>query len=228
MGDYTDILLLYKKMLERLSEDGIRGVYYTAAKYFTRGTKDAFDLRFGTDTGGILPLWRFRTFSPNAVFGRRYEATDCEELERAIALLDGDLSTSTFVDLGCGKGRTLIVASRMGFGKAVGVEFAPELVETARKNVAWLGLRGVSIVLSDVTDFHFPNSDLVVYLFDPFSEEVMRKVITNLQASAARRLYVIYNSPKCADVLDSSGFLERFGAPLATRWTMQIWRKALS
>jgi predicted RNA methylase len=221
-----NIPLLCRKALERWREDGVRGCYHAAAKYFARGVTDPFDLRFGTDTSGIIPLWRLKTSSPNAVFGRRYEATDREELERAVGLLGEDLSTFTFVDLGCGKGRPLIVASILGFGRVVGVEFSAELAETARKNVAKLGLAGVQVVQTDVTEFRFPASDLVVYLFNPFSREIMTKVVANLRESAAKRVYVIYNSPKCSDVLDSSGFLDRFGTPLATCWTMHIWRKA--
>ena len=144
-------------------------------RYLFAGTSDSFDLKFGTDTSGIVPLWGLKGTSPNAVFGVRYEATNDEELEWVIGLLQEDFSSFTFIDLGCGKGRTLIVASRLGFGKVVGVEFAPGLAETARKNLAGLALHDVVIVQADAVDFSFPNSDLIVYLFNPFSGEVLVK-----------------------------------------------------
>lgn len=221
-----NVRLLFKKIIERWRQEGIRGCWHATVKYFLPSAPETFDLKFKTDTNGIVPLWRLKTVSPNAVFGHRYEATDGEELERAIGYIGENLSNFMFIDLGCGKGRALIVASHLGFKKVLGVEFAPELAEIARKNLAQLGLSHALVVQGDVADFSFPNSDLIIYLFNPFSGEVLRQVIAGLQRCEAKRIYVVYNSPKCADILDSSGFFTRLGPPLATRWTIQIWRKA--
>ncbi len=45
--------------------------------------------------------------------------------------LPRDLADYTFVDIGAGKSRTLLLASRYSFAKIVGVEFAKELVACA-------------------------------------------------------------------------------------------------
>jgi SAM-dependent methyltransferase len=220
-----NIRLLGSKILDRWRDGGIRACYCAARKCLFGEGPDAFDLRFGTDTSGVVPLWRLKTISANAAHGHRYEATDGDELERAISLLHEDLGRFTFVDLGCGKGRTLVVASRLGFGKIVGVEFAPRLAEIARRNLATLGLRDPIIVQKDVADFDFPDSALVVYLFNPFSSEVLGKVIGRLRNLATQEMYIVYNSPECADILDSSGFMQRFGPSIPTRWTIQIWQR---
>jgi precorrin-6B methylase 2 len=146
-------------------------------------------------------------------------------LEGALSLLGEELADFTFIDLGCGKGRVLVAASRMGFRRIVGVEFAPELADTARINLAKLGLKEVEIVQGDAAEYDFPDSNLVVYLFNPFSGEVLRGVVEKLRNLLTRRIFIVYNSPKCAEVLDSSGFLRRFGPPMATRWTIQIWER---
>lgn len=225
--NFMDFRLLYRKTLDRISEGGIRAVYDAARKYLGRSTTDKFDVTWGTDTSGIVALWSLKTTSRNAIFGHPYEATDEQELVQAVGLLGEDLGTFTFIDLGCGKGRTLIVAGQLGFGKVLGVEFAAELVEIARKNLAKLGLTGV-VVQADAADFQFPSSDLIVYLFNPFSRKVMERVVANLRICEAKELYVIYNNPNCAEILDSSGFLKRFGLPLATSLTIQIWKKVYS
>ena len=39
-----------------------------------------------------------------------------------------------------------------------------------------------AVVLRDVAEYELPGSDLVVYLYNPFSIEVMRKVVARLEA----------------------------------------------
>jgi hypothetical protein len=107
----------------------------------------------------------------------------------------------------------------------MGVEFVPELVEIARTNLTKRRIANAVVLHADAAEFRFPNSDIVVYLYNPFSQDVLRKVIANLRECISNRLYVIYKVPKCAEVLDSSGFLRRFGCPPATR-DIQIWSVA--
>jgi SAM-dependent methyltransferase len=216
--------LLTLKLIRSLSQDGLR---VTLSKCLTSLKQDDFtvndfDLKYGTDTGGIEPLWKFKICSRNARFGASYQATQEQELACAVNYLREDLQTFTFIDIGCGKGRTLLVASDLGFEKVIGIEFVPEFVEIARTNLAKRQTDNAAVLHLDAAEFHFPNSNMVVYLYNPFTQEVLRKVVANLQECHSKKLYVIYKVPKCAEVLDSSGFLKRFGRPPATR-NVQIW-----
>ena len=96
------------------------------------------------------------------------------------------LTDYTFIDIGCGKGRTLILALDYGFRNVVGVEFAAELVAIARANLASRGLdtnANVTVLQEDATQYEFPGGPLVVYLYNPFGPEVFRKVLDNLLRS---------------------------------------------
>jgi hypothetical protein len=65
----------------------------------------------------------------------------------------------------------------------------------------------------DARDYEFPNTPIVLYLFNPFPVYVMEKVIENLKQSLRenpREVYVIYNAPWERAVLDRSGFLEKY------------------
>jgi 2-polyprenyl-3-methyl-5-hydroxy-6-metoxy-1,4-benzoquinol methylase len=42
---------------------------------------------------------------------------------------------ATFIDIGCGKGRVLLMAAEHGFRKIIGIDFAADLCLTARGNV---------------------------------------------------------------------------------------------
>jgi SAM-dependent methyltransferase len=218
-----DIYLLAVRIVQTIRKDGLPTAFRKAFVHLRRGrTTDDFDLRNGTDTSGIEPLWRFMIHSPNARFGVRYEPTDEHALVDAINFLHEDLQTLTFIDLGCGKGRPLLVAAKLGFKEVIGVEFARELVEIARENLAKMQIANAVVMHTDAADFHFPSSPMIVYIYNSFSQNVMHKVVANLRESDSKRLYVIYRAAECAEVFDSSGFLGRLGSPPARR-DIQIW-----
>jgi SAM-dependent methyltransferase len=221
-----NVELLALKVRQALQRDGFRATLRKSLADLLRLTRgagpDEFDRRHGTDTGRSEPLWKFHVPSPNARFGIRYEASDEEDLIEAIGLLPENPRDFTFIDLGCGKGRTLLVASALGFRQVVGVDFVAELVEIARANLAKMGVANADVLYGDAADFDFPDGGLVVYLGNPFTQEVMRRVIAHLQKAGGRPLYVIYKVPKCSDVLDASGFLTRFGH--VPKRYIRIWR----
>jgi SAM-dependent methyltransferase len=224
----VEVKLLTRKVVQSLQKDGLWATLRKCLGYLRDdgATANEFDLKYGTDTGGIAPLWRFKISSPNVRFGRRYQATQENDLVDALDFLREDFKAFTFIDLGCGKGRTLLVASNLGFRQVIGVEFVSELVEIARTNLARRRIANAVVLHADAAEFRFPNSDTVVYLYNPFEEEVLRKVIANLRECLSnQKVYVIYKNQEFAEVLDSSGFLSRFGCPPAARNT-QIWSVA--
>jgi SAM-dependent methyltransferase len=216
--------LLLAKTLQKLREAGLRNTLRLGFKSLTRNrTVDDFDLKHGTDTSGDDSLWKFKIDSPSARFGRKYQPTGEEELAEAVRFLGVNPTDLTFVDLGCGKGRTLLVAASLGFRQVIGVEFTRELAEIAGKNLEKMGIANGSIVQGDAGEYRFPDGNLVVYLYNPFSEEVMRKVVPNLRECASRKLYVIYKAPECMALFDSGGFLTRLGSPPGRDY-IQTWK----
>src|SRR5579862_1729723 len=172
-----DIQLLVVKIGQNLRQNGLRATFSKAfASLRSIRRADDFDLKRGTDTGGVGPLWKYKISSPSRRFGERYQATDEQELVDAITFLHENLQTFTFIDLGCGKGKTLLVAANLGFKHLIGVEFANELVEIARANLTKAGIVNAVVEHADAADFNFPSSDIVVYLYNPFSQEIVRKV----------------------------------------------------
>lgn len=222
-----DVQLLVAKIVNSLRQDGPRATFGKVAASLRHScwsqVTDDFDVKHGTDTGRQTQLWNLRIPSPNRRFGSRYQATNEHVLVDAVHFLQENLHSFTFIDLGCGKGRTLLVASRLGFRRVIGVEFASELVEIARANLAKLGIANAVVEYADAADFHFPDGNIVVYLYNPFSAEVMQGVVNNLRNAHSRRLYVVYTVPKAAAVFDLSGFLSRLGHPPG-RPQVQIWR----
>jgi SAM-dependent methyltransferase len=219
-----NVQLLTAKLVRTFREDGMLEACRRAVAHLgRRRSVEDFDRMHGTDTGGLEPLWKLSIRSPNARFGERYEATHERELTAALDFLGEDLRSFVFIDLGCGKGRTLLVASSMGFERVIGVEFARELAEIAQRNLNRVQARNAMVLHADAADFEFPDGNVVLYLYNPFSEEIVQKVLGRLRASGPGKRYVVYKTPRCAHLLDASGFLDRFGRPPAAPH-MEIWR----
>lgn len=156
-----------------------------------------FDREHGTDTGGEITLARLGVRHPAARFGGRYQAIEPGIFRDALHRVGSavDLHRFTFVDLGCGKGRALLLAQEFGFRKIIGVELSPALAETARKNLAGRQAGNVCVGCQDAGAFEFPAGDLVVYLFSPFASCVFRRMLHNLCRASAGDIFLVYISP---------------------------------
>ena len=128
-------------------------------------------------------------------------------------------SDSVFVDLGCGKGKVLLMASEYGFKRIVGVEFSHELCQDAKKNLFIYRKKvgvdmNVSIIESDVVDYEIEDDENVFFMFNPFDEVVMSKVLSNINMSLEkkpREIWLIYYNPLCGDIIEKQGNFVKVG-----------------
>lgn len=96
-----------------------------------------------------------------------------------------DVSSYTFIDMGSGKGRMLLLAAELPFRRIVGVEFSSDLHILTQNNVKTYRNRKqacfqIEPVNVDATQYDFPPDPLLVYFFFPFGRPVMEPVIQNL------------------------------------------------
>jgi SAM-dependent methyltransferase len=177
-------------------------------------TDAAFDAAAGVSTGGVQSLYGLTITSENARFGTTHIASDPGEFKRAMERVDFDLTDATFVDLGSGRGRALIMAAMFPFKKVIGVEFAQELhqdsVENIRSSTHDLGRRDrITPILGDATQFQFPDGPLVLYLYNPFDAPIVATVAANAIASwraQPRPMRVIYINPIFGDEWEQAGW----------------------
>jgi predicted RNA methylase len=109
----------------------------------------------------------------------------------------------TFVDLGSGKGRALLLASRFPFRKIVGVELASELSAVAAANIKlfaapWQRCREIEAICTDAATFDYPAGPMVLYLNNPFLPPVLKRCLKNLVRNLEvepREVYVVYVHP---------------------------------
>jgi SAM-dependent methyltransferase len=123
----------------------------------------------------------------------------------------------TFIDLGSGKGRTLLMASAYPFQRIIGLELLEELNATAVGNIARYKSAtqrcfAIESHAGDARHFDFPAAPTVLYLFNPFPEHVLREVLANLHRSvltSPRPVHLIYHNLAHEAVFDEQHWLRR-------------------
>lgn len=198
------------KFVRFLSDRVAQRAYYRA--YWAREHAEGFDAQLGTDTSGMVEAFELDLGGPNARHAVRYEPAHVSDVFRALAALPGDPGDFSLVDLGCGKGRALLVAASLGFKKAIGVELSGTLLDVARRNVERFkaaGYRGdFELQRGDAATFEPPDGDVVYYLFNPFGAAVLQVVVDRLVESLRlrpRRAAIAYVFPAHRDVIERSG-----------------------
>lgn len=172
-----------------------------------------FDWIHGTDTARFVRREDFGIQSSHLFYSHNYRVTKARPLLKLLRRLD--LPTDcTFVDVGAGKGRVLLIASRYGFRRSTGIEFSGKLCEIAQKNVRIFTQKrkirpgSVEVIEADATTYDFGPDERVLFLFNPFERPVMEEFVENLRRSLEkhpRKLWLIYGIPVCKEVISDSG-----------------------
>ena len=171
----------------------------------------AFDAANGTATGGVQELFELNIIGENARQGLSHIASDPSSFFQLMGRLNIDFSKYTFIDLGSGKGRALMLAASFPFHRIIGVEFAAELHDAAQANLAAFAKSGpdvsrVTLLHGDAASYSFPAEPLIIYLFNPFGSEIVRRVAENALSSwrrAPRPMQILYMNPvHLTDFLD--------------------------
>jgi hypothetical protein len=207
-----------------LNEAGLFGTLVRAARRvvslgvgLTRSRPpDRFDDQFGTDTGGVLRPTELDIPVDKLRHAGRYQTAIDDVFLDLIEKLPIHHSEYVFVDLGSGKGRALLLASRWPFQAIIGVELSEFLHRTSERNIAIysarqaLVCRQLTAIHADAATYELPPDKLIIYLFNPFDQHVMQAVLANVTRSYTERprdVYIAYLKPVHRQVFDQSPFL---------------------
>jgi tRNA G46 methylase TrmB len=195
---------------------------YQPSRLRWRRRDKEFDRRHGVDTAGTIPLSALDVADENWEYGFAYEPTDPKYFKTMVGQLPIQFERFTFVDVGSGKGRVLLLATEFPFRRILGLEISKRLQGIAeqnilrfRNNAVNLKCTNVQTVCGDAATFQIPNDPCLLYLFNPFQEEIMGTFLANIQESLRkwpRELYVVYRTPLLASMLDSTDFLMKIRA----------------
>lgn len=175
-----------------------------------------YDWDYRVDTTSATVSWRDRLLG---AFNSPYQPTEPGLFHEMLQQLGIDFCEFTFIDLGSGKGRVLLMAADYPFRRIVGVELLPRLHRVAEENINDYKSDAqkcfmIESVCGDAREFMFPPEPTVLYLFNPLPEVGLERLIANLELSLQRSFrpaYVIYHNPLLEHVLARSTALKRIG-----------------
>lgn len=178
-------------------------------KYFLEN--HLFDLLNGVNTHERLTMEDFNDDIENLEHGVLYMPSWTSIVKKATRLaLDktGFMpQTTDFIDIGCGKGKVLLIWHRLlpSTTRIVGIDYSPELMAICEKNLATLDYHPPELIQGDVTqmDFSAFKKDVVIYLYNPFDAVIMQGLLNQLEQ---KNCAIIYNNPVHEDVLLENGF----------------------
>ncbi len=193
-----------------------RGIGRTLTVGLSYAEDYLFDWRNGTDTVRRVEVGTLDFSSNNKAQAKTYGATKARPFLKLLQILDLPRD-ATFVDIGSGKGRVLMLAAQAGFRRIVGIDFSPQLCDIATQNIAAFRKHTqiqaqIDILQADATEYEFTPDQQVFFMFDPFLPAVVNQVISNLGRSierSPRKCWLIYLAPKYhAAIAETKVFLE--------------------
>jgi SAM-dependent methyltransferase len=177
-----------------------------------------FDLEHGVDTSGLLFAEHLASGHEHDDHINAYWGTPPSGFSGILEQWQHTLSGSpcaiedyTFLDIGCGKGRVLMLASDAPFQRIVGVELSPALTAIAEINLKkWSAAphlcSDIEILNVDALAAPIPDSPVVLYIYNSFNLYVMLPLLERLQALARARstpIDLIYAKPQQAALVDA-------------------------
>ena len=167
----------------------------------------------------------------------RYEPVHSGVLHHLFRSLPFRHEECHLVDLGCGKGRTLMVGAEYPFRAITGVELSPLSAEIARDNLSRNRRRVdakctvIDVQCENAVNFTVPHGDLFVTMYNPFLGQTFRECVEHLHRAAlaepARRIWIAYINPwLCEETLEQSGYFRRIQQhrPIPRQWTWSLWQ----
>lgn len=189
----------------------------------TRTTDSLYDLRTGFDTGSMLSQ---HEIGIRPADGREYVATPPRVWRRLMRKLPVNPATYTYVDLGCGKGRTLILAAQYGFRRVVGVDLSEKMLEIARRNLDKAACHTAEVIHANAATYSLPEDPVVLFIYNAFWRDVLEQIAKGVVSSLAvrpRPLYVVYWNPAFREVFDRLQPIEgdsEFEGPYPSRYVI--------
>jgi SAM-dependent methyltransferase len=193
-----------------------------------------FDQIHGTDTSGLVPAADLVTGHPHDDHVTAYYGVAPSILRSLVERWretppPRPPSRYTFLDLGCGKGRALLLASEFNFREVIGVELNSAMVTIAEQNVAlWQRAHAedstagriapLRVVHDDALNITLPAHPTLMFLFHPFEEPVLKPLLRRIEAAFAKRLGeldILYVNAEHGALLDSHpGFQRLWQGPV--------------
>lgn len=196
-----------QRIQHKLKNDGIR----TSFQDFISFAYDHYyDYKYNLDTYSWVSNDELTQENETATHASAYQAVKVLSLRQLLKTLRLNKDV-VFVDIGSGKGRILLIASEFGYMEARGIELSKKLCDVAEQNLINYQTKiktstQIKIINADASEYKISADENIFFLYNPFDEHIMRKVLDNISLSHQendREILLIYAYPVKSDVVES-------------------------
>lgn len=158
---------------------------------------------------------------PAGLGNKGYEGVDARRFARMIAALrrhhGRDTRSLAFMDIGAGKGRAMMLATRWAWREIGGIELSQDLVDVAQANLVAFARHcpeapALRLIQGDARQVALPAGPLVLFLYNPFDAAILGDFLEHARAQArGAPVWVLYCNPVHLEVMGrapASGWLE--------------------
>jgi uncharacterized protein YjgD (DUF1641 family) len=197
------------KLLHKIKDPGVLN---SIKIFFNFIELRLFDIRYKTDTYKREDIESLNISSQNKKFGAKYDPSPIYPVKKILKLLKPD-ENDVFIDIGSGKGLILLLASNFCFKKIIGIEFSSELNSIAQNNILLYRKKEKIILVELDASLYTFTDETYFFLFNPFSKEIMEKVMENIIISYQqnpRKMTFVYSNPVLEELIISFNFFDTY------------------
>ena len=195
------------RTVKKIKHDGINK---TSKAAFSHLYDLYFDWKYNLDTVTWISHENLIKENNIAKYSGHYQGTNAYLVKTLLKRLN--LSKDrTFVDIGSGKGRILLLAHHYGFNAVKGIELSQQLHDISKKNIQSFTSKtkskpNIALFNIDATTYKFNKKDSIIFMYNPFNGIIFEMVIQNLKQSLLdhpRKMTIIYMNPTETAILES-------------------------
>jgi SAM-dependent methyltransferase len=187
-----------------------------------------FDKKYSTDTTMRIDNKDLGISDPETrKLATIYRTTPERFIRYLISQLSIDYREYDFVDIGCGKGRVLLIASNYPFRSISGVEVSPVIYVVAKKNLQIYKCVEqkcftIQIHNQDAREFEPSIANTVFYFYEPFNAIVLAAVLTKISSKLrgqGKSIYIVCVWSNLAPIL---AFIDKLGFQMIRQQKMLV------
>jgi SAM-dependent methyltransferase len=211
--------LLYVPLSHASVRRSLESIPYLSDKLPLGQRTHPIDRQYGIDTSGFVPARLIITDKAQQSQISPYTGSQPDVIRAAISAL-GEVDEYGFIDIGCGKGRAMVVASEFPFRHVMGVELSPRLAKIAARNMAIIKQRfsarpTFTVIGGNALTVPLPEGKLVIFLYHPFGADLVSELVKKLEIGLTPRsepLFFVYYNPVHGEIVDASSKFTRWYA----------------
>jgi SAM-dependent methyltransferase len=178
-------------------------------------TRHPFDEEFGVRTSGLVAGRHLKSGHRHDRHATAYYGVAPSVFQSLVKRWQRSRPTAaieqfSFLDVGAGMGRAVLLAAELPFRQVLGVELNPTLTRIAGRNLTVWRASGrarapMRVVCGDAVEFSLPAGPCLAFLFNPFGAPVMRRLLMAWSKALAGRpapLDILYVNNEQESVLE--------------------------